>query len=254
MTFEKPVGLAHQVLEQETASRETVEVDRLQSHFDHYIHRLTQSVERQAFLTAPRVKKSSAGNPFTSGKGGKYSYGARANTSKPATQGLPTPTRHIGSVTAAAAARKKNPESPLHAGSMASRFGGQPGVLVPAPISEDPNEYRPKLQWRDVARDQVGDQVSKRQQTRQRKTQDDSFVFDDDDDGDDDQGDRSPRDIAFESREKEQVAEMISFMGDVCMEDSFRSGFASVERLWDQPWAQTRSRRYVQQGLPQELH
>ncbi|KAJ9105295.1 hypothetical protein QFC21_001663 [Naganishia friedmannii] len=242
MTFEKPVGLAHQVLEQETASRETVEIDRLQSHFDHYIHRLTQSLERQASLTAPRVKKSSAGKPFASGRG-KYSYGARVHTPKPAPQGLPTPTRYIGNITAAAAARNKNPESPLHSGTMNSRFGGQPGVLLPAPISEDPNEYRPKLRWRDVARYEAEDGMLRRQQTGQRKnTADDSLVFDDDDE-EDQTDDRKLHDTAFESREREQVAEMMNFKGDVCGEDSYRSGFASLERLWDQPWAQPRSRR-----------
>lgn len=217
-------------------------MDRLQSHFDHYIHRLTQSLERQAFLTAPRVKKST-GKRFTSGKG-KYSYSARVQTPKGTTEGLPTPTRYIGNITAATAARNKNPESPLHAGSTTSRFGGQPGVLLPAPISEDPHEYRPKLRWRDVPRDEAVGGVLRPQQTgRHKDTTNDSFVFDDDEDVN--KSDRRPLDTAFESREKAQVVEMMNFMGDVCEGDSYRSGFASIERLWEQPWAQPRSRRYV---------
>lgn len=139
---------------------------------------------------------------------------------------------------------------------MASRFGGQPAVLLPAPISEDPNEYRPKLRWRDAARAEAEGGVTDRQQVGQRKrTTDDSLVFDDDDeDAADRKGNQNFRDTNFESREKGQVAEMMSFMGDVCGEDSYRSGFASIESLWDQTWAQPRSRRYVWLVIPQYPH
>lgn len=197
-----------------------MEVDRLQSHFDHYIHRLTQSLERQAFLSTPRIKKSSAGaKAFGAGKT-RYPYGGNPS---------PNPTAHgMGrhGTPPAGGGRSKVLGSPLHP-------AGTGRAVLPPPISEDPDDYRPKVRWRDVAREEV---ASGKVEATVRNWRDDSLVFDDDD----------QRDTEVSStREALQVEEMMAFEGDVGKEEG-TSGFANIEKLWDQSWAQPRSIRYAQ--------
>ena len=227
---------ADQVLEQEKVSKETVEVDRLQSHFDHYIHRLTQSLERQALLAAPRTKKSSGGKTFVAKS--RYPYGIRG--SSPVSTGNIPPSRHLGSIAVSATAIRKTSESPLQTG----RSVFQPGqrAVLPAPISEDPNQYRAKQSWRDVARGHSETTESRRSDEERRKRMDDSLVFEDDED---------EASLAVSgggtalTREEEQIRAMRDYGGDINISGVEQSGFAGIEKLWDQPWASSRSVRYV---------
>lgn len=222
---------ADQVLEQEKVSRETVEVDRLQSHFDHYIHRLTQSLERQALLAAPRARKTSGGKSFATKS--RYPYGNRG--SSPASTGNVPPLRHLGSIAVSAAAGRKASESPLQMG----RHGALPGqrAVLPAPISEDPNQYRAKYSWKDVARNHDKDSMSRPSDGKRRGRADDSLVFGDNEDG-------APMAVStggtLLTPEEEQIRAMRNYAGDIDVMGVGQSGFANIEKLWDQPWATSR--------------
>jgi hypothetical protein len=218
-------------------SRETVEVDRLQSHFDHYIHRLTQSLERQVLLAAPRVKKTSGTKTFATKS--RYPYGTRGNS--PASTGNLPPSRHLGNVAASAAASRKASDSPLQMGRNNSSQQGQRAIL-PAPISEDPNQYRAKYRWKDIARSDIIDGPSLETDGRRRLRADDSLVFYDDEN--ETHAAVSAGGIPL-TREAQQVREMMDFEGDINVTSADRSGFANIEKLWDQPWAAPRSVRYV---------
>lgn len=224
------------MLEQEKLSRETVEVDRLQSHFDHYIHRLTQSLERQALLAAPRVQKTSGGKTFATKS--RYPYGNRGNS--PASTGNLPPTRHLGNIAVSDVANRNDPDSPLHMGRNSTSQQGQRAIL-PAPISEDPNQYRAKYRWKDVARNNSKDGGSRGNDGKRRLRVDDSLGFGDDEDEEQKavSADRTP------TREAEQVREMRDFEGDIDVVGADQAGFANIEKLWDQPWATPRSVRYV---------
>jgi hypothetical protein len=99
--------------------------------------------------------------------------------------------------------------SPLHA-------SGQRGVkaVLPPPISEDPDGYRANQRWVDVVRQSAGESAEK-----------DDFEVQDD----------SEKQV---SRETRMVRQMMDFTGD-------SSGFAGIEKLWDQSWAQSRTNTYV---------
>lgn len=83
---------------------------------------------------------------------------------------------------------------------------------MPPVISEDPDAYRANQRWADVAR-----------RSGEGK-QDDSEVFDE-----------SEKQV---SRETRMVQQMHEFTGD-------DEGFAGIEKLWDQSWAQSRTIAYV---------
>lgn len=95
--------------------------------------------------------------------------------------------------------------SPLHG-------SGRGRPVLPPVISEDPDAYRANQRWADVAR-----------RSGEGK-QDDSEVFDE-----------SEKQV---SRETRMVQQMHEFTGD-------DEGFAGIEKLWDQSWAQSRTIAYV---------
>lgn len=212
-------------------------MDRLQSHFDHYIHRLTQSLERQALLAAPRAKKTSGTKTFATKS--RYPYGNRGNS--PASTGNLPPTRHLGDVAASTAASRKASDSPLQMGRSNPSQQGQRAIL-PAPISEDPNQYRAKYRWKDIARNESTDGSSLETGGRRRLRADDSLVFDDDEN--ETHAAVSAGGIPL-TREAQQVREMMDFEGDIDVTSADRSGSANIEKLWEQPWAAPRSVRYV---------
>lgn len=86
-------------------------------------------------------------------------------------------------------------------------------AVLPPPISEDPDGYRANQRWVDVAHS-AGESAEK-----------DDFEVQDD----------SEKQV---SRETRMVRQMMEFTGD-------SSGFAGIEKLWDQSWAQSRTNTYV---------
>lgn len=118
---------------------------------------------------------------------------------------------------------------------------GQRAVL-PAPISEDPNQYRAKYSWKDAGRNQDKDTISRRSDGKRRTRADDSLVFDDDEDGA--HMAISPNRTSL-TREGEQVRAMRDYAGDIDVMSVEQSGFANIEKVWDQPWAASRLVWYV---------
>jgi hypothetical protein len=222
MAFEKPVGLARkhpslrapcsavdgerrvdQVLDAEKNSSETTETDRLQSHFDHYLHRLAQSLERESFFKPARTKKSSTGKPFGA-KPGRAPFRASPGAASIRQTAL------LG--------------SPL----------GQPkGVgkaVLPPAISEDPDPYRAKSRWADAARDIHGGGL--------REGRTDEAVFG-----------SAEMEKVMVTREQGMVRDMQALTGD-----PEGTGFAGIEKVWDQSWAQSRLTSYVPFPLPLLQH
>ncbi|KAI5454086.1 hypothetical protein NCC49_005077 [Naganishia albida] len=219
LSFDKPVGLAHQVLGQEKTSAETRETDRLQSHFDHYLHRLTQALERQHLLAPAAVGAAGAGRLAKKSLAGKAFTNSRRRAPLPfrASPGGTTSDRDGPGP----AAKVLVPGSPLGVGTArpspsptttgtATAF---PLAILPAPISEDPVPYRAKNRWADAVR------------ARGREGTTVESVFEDPEIGTED----GARPVG---RERGMVRDMMAFQGQ-----GGDGGFAGIEQLWDQPWA-----------------